>query len=84
MDSIKKTFNIVENHYVFDYNDVRMLLTIFNVVMIIIFGLSVAYVGLIIAVFSTIRDFVYEERKINSFLQNIFMIVLNCYFVSLM
>lgn len=81
---MKKFFNITSKKYIFDYNDIRMVLTIFNVVMIITFGLTVAYIGLSIAIFGTIRDLVIEERKINSTVQHIMMIILNLYFVSLM
>lgn len=82
--TIKKFFNITAKKYIFDYNDIRMLLTVFNVAMIIIFGLSVAYIGLAIAIFGTVRDLTIEERKINSTIQHISMIILNGYFVSLM
>ena len=81
---MKNFFNITADRYIFDYNDVRCLLTLFNVIMIIIFGLSIAWIGLAIAVFGTIRDLVCEERKINSTVQHLTMIVLNLYFVSLM
>lgn len=79
---IKEFFNIKDS-YTFDFNDIRCLLTVFNVVMIMVFGLSVAYIGLAIAVFGTIRDMVYEERRVNSTIQHFAMVVLNCYFVSL-
>lgn len=81
---IKTFFNITAEKYIFDYNDIRVLLTIFNVIMIMTFGLSVAYIGLAIAIFGTVRDMVIEERKINSTVQHICMIILNLYFVSLM
>ena len=81
---MKKFFNITANHYIFDYNDIRCLLTLVNVILIITFGLSVAWIGLAIAIFGTIRDMVCEERKINSTIQHLTMIVLNVYFVTLM
>ena len=80
---MKKFFNITASRYIFDYNDIRCLLTLINVIMIIIFGLSVAWIGLAIAIFGTVRDMVCEERKINSTIQHLTMIVLNVYFVSL-
>lgn len=79
---MKNFFNIT-TPYTFDFNDVRCLLTVFNVVMIMTFGLSVAYIGLAIALFGTIRDFFYEERRINSTVQHLAMVILNLYFVSL-
>lgn len=84
MNKAKTFFNITTNRYIFDYNDVRCLLTLFNVTMIIIFGLSVAWIGLSIAIFGTIRDMVIEDRKLNSTIIHLTNIVLNLYFVSLM
>ena len=84
MTKIKRFFNITSKKYVFDYNDIRSLLTFINVTLIIIFGLSVAPIGLAIAVFGFIRDMVVEERKLNSTIQHLCMIVLNLYFVTLM
>ena len=81
---MRKFFNITANKYIFDYNDIRCLLTLVNVILVITFGLSVAWIGLAIAVFGTIRDMVCEERKINSTIQHLTMIVLNVYFVTLM
>lgn len=81
---MRKFFNITTDKYIFDYNDIRCLLTLINVILVITFGLSVAWIGLAIAVFGTIRDMVCEERKINSTIQHLTMIVLNVYFVTLM
>ena len=81
---MRKFFNITADKYIFDYNDIRCLLTLINVILVITFGLSVAWIGLAIAVFGTIRDMVCEERKINSTIQHLTMIVLNVYFVTLM
>lgn len=81
---MKKIFNITADRYVFDFNDIRVALTVLNVILILRFGLSVAWIGLAIAVFGTIRDMVCEERKINSTIQHAMMIILNAYFVSLM
>jgi len=81
---MREFFNIKSEKYEFDYNDVRCLLTVINVILILKFGLSIAYIGLAIALFGTIRDLICEERKINSTIQHLAMIVLNLYFVSLM
>lgn len=81
---MKKFFNITANKYIFDYNDIRCLLTLINVILVITFGLSVAWIGLAIAIFGTVRDMVCEERKINSTIQHLTMIILNVYFVTLM
>lgn len=81
---MRKFFNITADKYIFDYNDIRCLLTLVNVILVITFGLSVAWIGLAIAIFGTVRDMVCEERKINSTIQHLTMIVLNIYFVTLM
>ena len=81
---MRKFFNITARKYEFDYNDIRCFLTLINVVMIIIFGLSVAWIGLAIAVFGTVRDMVCEERKINSTIQHLAMIILNLYFAMIL
>lgn len=83
MDRIKEFFNIKVDKYIFDYNDIRCLLTIINVILIIQYGLSVAYVGLAIAIFGAIRDFTIEEKRINSLLIHSANILLNCYFISM-
>lgn len=81
---MKKFFNITADRYIFDFNDIRVALTVINVILILNFGLSIAWFGLAIAIFGTIRDIVYEERRINSTVQHLAMIVLNAYFISLM
>lgn len=83
MTKVKEFFNI-EGKYIFDYNDVRCVLTLINVILIMIFGLSVAYFGLALAIFGTIRDFTIEDRRLNSTVMHATNILLNCYFVSLM
>lgn len=82
MTQVKNFFNIT-THYIFDYNDVRCILTVANVLLIIMFGLSVAYVGLAIAIFGTVRDLVIEDRKLNSTLIHGANVLLNCWFVHL-
>lgn len=83
MTRVKEFFNI-KGAYKFDYNDIRCALTVLNVVLILKFGLSVAFIGLAIAIFGTVRDMVCEERRINSTIQHAMMVILNLYFVSLM
>ena len=83
MQKFKDFFNI-KGKYVFDYNDIRCIITLVNVILIMTFGLSVAYIGLAIAIFGTIRDFVIEDRRINSTIMHATNILLNCYFVSIM
>jgi len=79
---MKKFFNI-NRPYKFDFNDIRCFLTLVNVILIMLFGLSVAYFGLAIAIFGFIRDMVCEERRINSTVQHLSTVLLNVYFISL-
>lgn len=83
MKTLKNFFNITENKYVFDYNDIRCLLTVCNISLIVMFGLSVIYVSLAIAIFGTIRDLVIEDRRINSTIIHLANIVLNIYLLTL-
>ena len=82
MDRVKEFFNIT-GHYIFDYNDIRCILTIFNVTMIITFGLSVAWIGLSIAIFGTIRDMVITDRKLNSTIIHLTNIILYSYLLTI-
>ena len=83
MQRVKEFFNI-EGKYTFDYNDIRCVTTLINVILIMNFGLSVAYIGLFLAIVGTIRDFTIKDRRINSTIMHLTNILLNCYFVSIM
>lgn len=82
MNTVKKFFRI-ETAYQFDWNDLRALIQIVNVVLIMMFGLSIAWFGLAVAVFGLIRDLV-KERRISGILMHLSGIVLNLYFISLL
>ena len=83
MERVKKFFNI-KSGYSFEYNDLRCVVMLVNVLLIMTFGLAVAKIGLAIAIYGTIRDLIYEEIKVNSVIMYISTIMLNCYFVSIM
>ncbi len=49
MTTIKRFFNITEP-YKFEYNDLRCGITLVNVILIMIYGLSISWFGLAVAV----------------------------------
>lgn len=82
MQKVKKFFNI-ETAYKFEMNDLRAVIQIINVALIMMFGLSVSWFGLALAVFGLIKDFT-TDRHINSILMHIAGAVLNIYFLTLL
>lgn len=82
MEKVKKFFGI-ETAYRFEWNDVRCGLTILNVILIIIFGLQVAWFGLAIALFGLCKDFS-EHRHINDLLMHSSSVAINIYFLTLL
>ena len=79
---MKKFFNI-ETSYRFEMNDLRAVIQVINVVLIMIFGLSVSWFGLALAVFGLIKDFA-TDRHINSITMHTASMVLNIYFLTLL
>jgi hypothetical protein len=82
MTQVKKFFGI-EKPYQFEMNDLRAVIQIVNVVLIMIFGLSVSWFGLAIAVCGLIKDFA-TDRHINGILMHLASVVLNLYFLKLL
>lgn len=82
MERIKTFFNI-KSKYKFEWNDLRALAMIVNVVLIMIFGLSISWFGLGIAVFGLVKDLT-SDRHINGMLMHIASMVLNIYFLILL
>ena len=77
MEKIKKFFNINEK-YRFEWNDIRAVLTLINFILILfsfsvgaIFGISIAFIGLI-------KDFV-TDRHISSIVMHFISFLLNGY-----
>ena len=52
---MKEWFGIKES-YRFEWNDVRALIQVINVILIMIFGLQISWFGLTIAVFGVCKD----------------------------
>ena len=79
---MKKFFGI-EMPYKFEMNDLRAVVQIINVVLIMIFGLSISWFGLTIAFCGLIKDFT-TDRHINGILMHLSGVVLNIYFLTLL
>jgi len=82
MEKVKRFFGI-NSAYKFEWNDLRAIITIINVVLIMIFGLSIAWFGLAVAVVGLVRDFT-SDRHLNGILMHLASVVLNLYFISLL
>lgn len=78
---MKKFFRIEEN-YKFEWNDLRCFATVVNVILIMIYGLSIAWFGLGIALVGIIKDLT-TDRHVNGLLMHLSSVVLNIYFLLL-
>ena len=79
---MKKFFKI-ETPYKFEYNDLRAFITVINVILIMIFGLSIAWFGLAIALIGVIKD-LKVDRHINGLVMHLASVALNVYFLILL
>lgn len=80
---MRKFFNISDS-YRFEMNDLRAMIQILNVALIMMFGLSVSWFGLAIAVCGLIKDCRNPNRHVNDFLMHGASATLNIYFLSLL
>lgn len=78
-----KTFFNIEKSYEFEMNDLRAGIQVLNVILIMIFGLSVSWFGLALAIFGLVKDFT-TDRHINSIVMHFAGAVLNIYFLTLL
>lgn len=76
---MKKFFNI-ESSYKFEWNDLRCFITVINVVLVMIYGLSISWFGLAVAVVGIIKDLT-TDRRINGLLMHVANMSLNIYFL---
>ena len=81
MTAIKR-FVRIDTAYKFEWNDLRTAITVLNVVLIMKFGLSVAWFGLIIALLGIIKELT-GNRHINCFVSYLATAALNIYFLTL-
>ena len=82
MTKIKEFFRI-EEPFRLEYNDLRALITVINVVLIMMFGLSIAWFGLAVALIGTIKD-LKVDRHINGLVMHLASVALNVYFLVLL
>lgn len=82
MERVKQFFKI-EEPFRWEYNDLRALITVVNVALIMIFGLSIAWFGLAVAVIGTIKD-LKIDRHINGLVMHLASVALNIYFLILL
>ena len=78
-----KEFFKIEGKYKFEYNDLRALITVINVILIMIFGLSIAWFGLAVALIGVIKD-LKVDRHINGLVMHVASVALNIYFLILL
>ena len=76
---MKKFFNIEEG-YKFEWNDLRCFITVINVILIMIYGLSISWFGLGVAVIGIVKDFT-TDRRINGLIMHFANVLLNIYFL---
>lgn len=82
MNAIRKFFKI-ETAYKFEWNDLRTTITVLNVILIMRFGLTVAWFGLAVALLGIIKELT-GNRHINCLVSYIATIALNVYFITLL
>ena len=78
---MKKFFGITEPFH-FEWNDLRAFIQIVNVALIMIFGLSVAWLGLAIALFGVVKD-MSQHRHINDIVLHLTGVILNIHLLHL-
>lgn len=75
-----KNFFKINEPYRFEWNDLRAFVTLVNVVLIMIYGLSIAWFGLAVAVFGLVKDFT-TDRRLNGIAMHLANIILNIFFL---
>lgn len=76
-----KEFFKVNEPYRFEWNDLRAFITVVNVILIMIYGLSIAWFGLAVAVVGVVKDLT-TDRRINGLLMHLANIALNVFFLA--
>lgn len=75
-----KNFFGLNKKYQFEWNDLRCFVTVLNVALIMIYGLSIAWFGLAVAVIGVIKDLA-VDHKINGLVMHLSNVVLNIFFL---
>ena len=79
---MKEFFKITEP-YKFEWNDLRCFITVVNVILIMIYGLSIAWFGLAVAFVGVVKDLT-TDRRINGLLMHLSNVALNAYFLIML
>lgn len=82
MNGLKKFFK-VNSPYKFEWNDLRCFITVVNVILIMIYGLSISWFGLFVALVGIIKDLT-VDRRINGLLMHFANLALNIYFLVML
>lgn len=75
-----KNFFKIEQDYKFEWNDLRCFITVVNVILIMMYGLSIAWFGLAVALIGIIKDLT-TDRRVNGLIMHLSSVVLNVYFL---
>lgn len=75
-----KNFFRIESGYKFEWNDLRCFITVVNVILIMMYGLSIAWFGLGVAFIGVIKDLT-TDRRINGLIMHLANASLNIYFL---
>lgn len=78
-----KEFFRIEKRYCFEWNDLRCVAMVINVVLVMMFGLSISWLGLGIAAVGLVKDFT-TDRRINGIVMHFASVALNIYFLMLL
>ena len=68
--------------YRFEWNDLRAATTLVNVILIMIYGLSISWFGLALAILGIIKDFTDKEFRWNSLIIHLSNMILNIFFLA--
>ena len=72
----------LEKKYEFDWNDLSAFFTVLNVILVMTYGLSIAWFGLALAVVGLVKVLL-VDHKINLLIMKIALIIMNAYFIGL-
>ena len=65
----------------FEWNDLRAFITVINVLLIMKFGLSIAWFSLGVATMGLIKD-ITVDKKVNGMVMHLANMILNIYFLA--
>ncbi len=77
-----KQFFKINEKYRFEWNDLRCFITVINVILIMVFGVSICWFGLAVAVIGLVKDFV-THMHLTGIFMHLSSAVLNGYFLGL-